>query len=88
MATPIQPNEPSTKDQLANPNSLTNLTKTIDEQKKQTLSDTKFDTKGQLYETFADYPSKEKIMSIGLSFLIAAGVLMVAGAFLPKARRR
>ncbi len=88
MATPIQPNEPSTANELSNPNSITNLTKTVDEQKKQVKSDTKYDTKGSLYDGFEDFPSKKKIMSVGLSFLIAAGVLMVAGAFLPKSRKR
>jgi hypothetical protein len=88
MATPIIPTEPSTPDTNANPNSLNNLIKSTDETKKQTLSDTKYDTKGNLYDGFQDLPSGQKILSIGLSFALAAGILLVVGGLLPKTRKR
>lgn len=88
MATPIIPTEPSTPDTNSNPNSLNNLMKTTDDLKKQVNSDTKFDTKGNLYDGFQDLPSGKKILSIGLSFAIAAGVLLVVGGLLPKSRKR
>jgi hypothetical protein len=65
--------------------------KIVDEQKKQTESDTKYDTKGQIYEKFQDkssLPSREKILSIGSSFAIAAGILLVVGGLLPKTKKR
>ena len=65
--------------------------KTVDEQKKQTESDTKYDTKGQIYEKFQDkssLPSREKILSVGSSFAIAAGILLVVGGLLPKTKKR
>lgn len=65
--------------------------KTVDEQKKQTQSDTKYDTKGQIYEKFQDkssLPSREKILSVGSSFAIAAGILLVVGGLLPKTKKR
>jgi hypothetical protein len=88
MATPIIPSEPSTVDSTSNPNSITSLMKTVEEQKKQAASDTKYDTKGKLYDGFTDMPSRQKIISIGLSFTIAAGILLVVGALLPKSRKR
>ena len=88
MATPIVPNEPSTPDSTSNPNSINSLTKIVDEQKKQAASDTKYDTKGKLYDGFSDMPSGQKVLSIGLSFTIAAGILLVVGALLPKSRKR
>lgn len=92
MATPIIPSEPSTPDSTTNPNSINSLMKTVDEQKKQAISDTKYDTKGQIYEKFqgtsSSLPSKEKILSIGASFAIAAGILLVVGGLLPKTKKR
>lgn len=88
MATPISPSEPSTISELNNPNSITNLIKSTEEQKKQALSDTKYDTKGNLYEKFEDLPSRQKVLSIASSFAIAAGILLVVGGLLPKSRRR
>ena len=88
MATPVIPSEPSTMDSTTNPNSINSLMKTVEEQKKQTAADTKYDTKGKLYDGFSDMPSGQKILSIGLSFTIAAGILMVVGALLPKSRKR
>lgn len=88
MATPIIPSEPSTPDSTTNPNSINSLTKIVDEQKKQAEADTKYDTKGKIYDGFQDLPSREKIFSIGLSFTIAAGILLVVGGLLPKSKKR
>lgn len=88
VPTPIMPTEPSTPETTANPSSLTNLTKQIDEQKKQAESDKKYDTKGSLYETFQDLPSGQKVLSIAASFTVAAGILLIVGGLLPKSRRR
>ena len=93
MSTPIIPSEPSTPESTTNPNSINSLMKSVDEQKKQAISDTKYDTKGQIYEKFqgtssSPLPSVQKIFSIGLSFTIAAGVLLVVGGLLPKAKKR
>jgi hypothetical protein len=88
MATPIIPSEPSTPDSTSNPNSINSLMKVVDEQKKQAVSDTKYDTKGQIYEKFQDLPSGQKVLSIGLSFAIAAGILLVVGGLLPKTKKR
>lgn len=92
MATPIIPSEPSTPESTTNPNSINSLMKTVDEQKKQAVSDTKYDTKGNIYEKFqgttSSLPSVQKIFSIGLSFTIAAGILLVVGGLLPKTKKR
>ena len=88
MATPISPAEPSTASELNNPNSLTNLIKNTEEQKKQALSDTKYDTKGSLYDGFQDFPTGQRALSIGLSFALAAGFLLILGGLLPKSRKR
>jgi len=88
MATPIIPSEPSTPDSVSNPNSLNSLMKIVDEQKKQAISDTKYDTKGKIYETFEDLPTRQKVLSVGLSFAIAAGVLLIVGGLLPKTKKR
>ncbi len=88
MATPILPSEPSTADSTSNPNSINSLMKVVDEQKKQAISDTKYDTKGNIYETFQDLPNGQKVLSIGLSFAIAAGVLLIVGGLLPKTKKR
>ena len=88
MATPIIPSEPSTVDSTSNPNSLNSLMKNVDEQKKQAVADTKYDTKGKIYDGFTDLPSGQKILSIGLSFALAAGILLVVSGLLPKSRKR
>jgi hypothetical protein len=88
MSTPIVPNEPSTQATVNNPNSLLMLTKITEEQKKQAEADKKYDTKGKLYDGFQDIPSSQKVISIGLSFAIAAGILLVVGGLLPKTRKR
>jgi hypothetical protein len=91
MATPIIPSEPSTIESNSNPNSINSLMKITDEQKKQAVSDTKYDTKGQIYEKFqgsSGLPNGQKVLSIGLSFAIAAGVLLVIGGLLPKTKKR
>lgn len=87
MATPIIPAEPSTQETVNDPNSITNLIKKTEEQKKQASADTKYDTKANVYENF-ETQSMNRVLSIGVSFLIAAGVLMVVGALLPKSKRR
>lgn len=89
MATPVKPTEPSTPETVNNPNSITNMIKKVEEQKKQSASDTKYDTKANIYEGFMiQSDSMKRVISIGTSFLIAAGVLFVAGALLPKSKRR
>jgi hypothetical protein len=89
MATPVKPTEPSTPETINDPNSITNMIRKVGEQKKQSDSDTKYDTKANIYEGFTISPEmKMKALSIGTSFLIAAGILMVAGALLPKSKRR
>lgn len=88
MATPIIPSEPSTVDSTSNPNSINSLMKLADEQRKQAQADTKYDTKGKIYDGFEDFPSKQKILSIGLSFTITAGILLVVGGLLPKSQKR
>lgn len=89
MATPILPAEPSTVETTNDPNSITNLIKKTEEQKKQAAADTKYDTKSNIYEKFeTQTQSMNRVISIGTSFLIAAGILMVVGALLPKSKRR
>lgn len=88
MATPISASEPSTLSERNNPSSLTNLIKQTEEQKKQAVSDTKYDTKGNIYDGFTDLPNGQRVISIGLSFAIAAGILLIIGGLLPKSRRR
>ena len=89
MATPVKPTEPSTPETVNDPNSITNMIKKVEEQKKQSVSDTKYDTKANIYEGFTiSSEMKMKALSIGTSFLIAAGILLVAGALLPKSKRR
>jgi hypothetical protein len=89
MATPVKPTEPSTPETVNDPNSITNMIKKVEEQKKQASSDTKYDTKANIYEGFTFTPeTKMRALSIGTSFLIAAGILMVVGALLPKSKRR
>ena len=88
MATPVKPTEPSTPQTVNDPNSITNMIKKVEEQKKQADADTKFDTKGSVYEGFRSLDWRIKVMSVGTSFLIAAGILMVVGSLLPKSKRR
>ena len=88
MATPVKPTEPSTPETVNDPNSITNMIKKVEEQKKQASSDTKYDTKGKIYDGFTDLPSGQKILSIGLSFALAAGILLVVSGLLPKSRKR
>lgn len=87
MATPIVPSEPSTQATVNDPNSVTNITKITEQIKKQANSDTKYDTKGKLYDGFQDLPTGQKAFSILLSFLLTAGTLLVVGAILPKRGR-
>lgn len=91
----VKPTEPSTQQTVNDPNSITNLIKKVEEQKKQAESDTKYDTKSNVYEKFEDkkkgtdgIPTMKELQSIGTSFLLAAGVLIVIGAFLPKSKVR
>lgn len=88
MSTPVIPTEPSTPETKNDPNSITNMIKRVEEQKKQSDADTKYDTKTNVYESFQDTTTMNKVISIGTSFLIAAGILMVVGALLPKSKRR
>jgi hypothetical protein len=62
--------------------------KIADELKKQAEADTKYDTKGKIYDGFQDLPNGQKVLSIGLSFAIAAGILLVVGGLLPKTKKR
>lgn len=89
MSTPVLPIEPSTVGSTSDPNSISNLIKRVEEQNKQAKSDTKYDTKGGIYESFIDkdVTSKDKAMSILASFTIAAGILLAIGSILPKTRK-
>jgi hypothetical protein len=75
---PVQPSNAQTSN---DPNSIVNLLKNSQQQKKQASSDTQFDTKKDIYEAFTN---EERTISIATSFLIAAGVLMFIGALIPK----
>jgi hypothetical protein len=75
---PVQPSNAQTSN---DPNSIVNLLKNSQQQKKQASSDTQFDTKKDIYEAFTN---EERTISITTSFLIAAGVLMFIGALIPK----
>jgi hypothetical protein len=75
---PVQPSNANTSN---DPNSIVNLLKNSQQQKKQASSDTQFDTKKDIYEAFIN---EDTGISIATSFLIAAGVLMFIGALLPK----
>ncbi len=87
MATPVKPTEPSTPETVNDPNSITNMIRKVEEQKKQSAADTKYDTKANVYEGFST-EWRMRALSIGSSFLITVGILMVAGALLPKSKRR
>jgi hypothetical protein len=75
---PVQPSNAQTSN---DPNSIVNLLKNSQQQKKQASSDTQFDTKKDIYEAFTN---EERTISITTSFLIAAGILMFIGALIPK----
>jgi|APGre2960657505_1045072.scaffolds.fasta_scaffold206229_2 hypothetical protein len=75
---PVQPSNAQTSN---DPNSIVNLLKNSQQQKKQASSDTQFDTKKDIYEAFTN---EERTISIATSFLIAAGILMFIGALIPK----
>jgi hypothetical protein len=75
---PVQPSNANTSN---DPNSIVNLLKNSQQQKKQASSDTQFDTKKDIYEAFIN---EDTAISIATSFLIAAGILMFIGALLPK----
>lgn len=89
MAAVIPPLEPSTLASTSDPNSISNLIKNVEEQSKQAKSDSKYDTKGGIYESFVDtgFVNKDKAMSILASFGIAAGILLLIGSILPKTRK-
>jgi hypothetical protein len=75
---PVQPSNAQTSN---DPNSIVNLLKNSQQQKKQASSDTQFDTKKDIYEAFTN---EDRTISITTSFLIAAGVLMFLSALIPK----
>jgi len=84
MSEPVAPLQASTAASSQDPNSITNLLKQSNQQKKQATADTVYDTKGSSYENFTN---QDETLSIITSFLIAAGILAVIGAFLPKKSR-
>ena len=75
---PVQPSNAQTSN---DPNSIVNLLKNSQQQKKQASSDTQFDTKKDIYEAFTN---EDRTISIATSFLIAAGILMFIGVLIPK----
>jgi uncharacterized membrane protein len=87
MSAPIPAVEPSTVQTTQDPNSITNLIKNVQEQNKQAKSDTQFDSKVNMYESFQDL-NGTRVLSIGASFLIAAGILSLVGALVGKKGRR
>ena len=78
----VAPVQPSTTQTSNDPNSIVNLLKKSQQQSTQANSDTQFDTKKDIYEPFLDMETRTT--SIITSFLLAAGVLMLVGALLPK----
>jgi hypothetical protein len=82
----IPPIEPSTQASTSDPNSISNLIKRTQEQKKQAEADTKYDTKGGIYESFVDSQGVSRQVSILTSLALAAGVLFLIGGLLPKKR--
>ncbi len=86
MSTAIPPIEPSTAASANDPNSISNLIKKTEEQNKQAQSDTKYDTKGGIYESFVESQGQTRQISILTSLAIAAGVLFLIGGLLPKKR--
>ncbi len=86
MSTAIPPIEPSTAASANDPNSISNLIKKTEEQNKQAKADTKYDTKGGIYESFVDSQAPTRQISILTSLALAAGVLFLIGGLLPKKR--
>jgi hypothetical protein len=86
MSTAIPPIEPSTQASANDPNSISNLIKKTEEQNKQAKSDTKYDTKGGIYESFAGSQGVSREISILTSLALAAGALFLLGGLLPKKR--
>ena len=70
MSSAIAPNEPSTYTTSIDPYSITNLTKLADEQKKQAQSDTKYDVKTKVYESFLTQTFEQRAVSITASWAI------------------
>ena len=87
MSAPVLPVEPSTVASRDNPNSISNLIKTVEEQNKQAKADTKYDTQGGIYENFTNEITTNRTVSILISFGITAGVLLLIGGLLPKSRK-
>jgi hypothetical protein len=87
MSTAIPPLEASTAASANDPNSISNLIKKTEEQSKQAKSDTKYDTKAGVYESFTGSLESSREISILTSLALAAGVLFLVGALLPKKRR-
>ena len=87
MSAPIPAVEPSTVQTTQDPNSITNLIKKVQEQNNQAKSDTQYDSKVNMYESFQDF-NGTRVLSIGVSFLIAAGILSLVGALIGKKGRR
>lgn len=86
---PVLPAEPSTISSIQDPNSITNLIKKTQEQNKQAQSDTVYDTKKGVYESFETKQQGQinRAVSIAASFALAAGVLLIVGSLLPKKGR-
>ena len=86
---PVLPAEPSTITSIQDPNSITNLIKKTQEQNKQAQSDTVYDTKKGVYESFETKQQGQlkRGFSIAASFALAAGVLLIVGSLLPKKGR-
>jgi hypothetical protein len=86
MSKAIPPIEPSTAASANDPNSISNLIKKTEEQNKQAKSDTKYDTKVNVYEAFTGTSESQRQLSILTSLAVAAGVLFLIGGLLPKKR--
>jgi hypothetical protein len=86
MSSAIPPIEPSTLSSISDPNSISNLIKRTEEQNKQATSDTKYDTKKGVYESFVASQGSTRQVSIITSLAIAAGILFLIGGILPKKR--
>ena len=86
MSTAIPPIEPSTASSASDPNSISNLIKRTEEQSKQALADTKYDTKKGIYESFVATQGTTREVSILTSLALAAGILFLIGGILPKKR--
>ncbi len=86
MSSAIPPIEPSTAASANDPNSISNLIKKTEEQNKQAKSDTKYDTKAGVYESFTGTSESQRQLSILTSLALAAGVLFLVGGLLPKKR--